>query len=130
MRVSEKKEEKTMTTIAVDVVISEDKQWIDYANFTKAAAAIKQSSEFRRIMENAMKVGRKDGLFSADIELDAIVQTLMIMMIWTGYRIKEQEIAVQELEAFFGNETTNTDQKAIRVVEANTATQGKTVQSL
>jgi hypothetical protein len=59
-------------------------------------------------------VGRRDQLFSGDIELDAIVQTLMVMMIWTGYRIKEQEIAVKELEAFFQDETTKALPEGIR----------------
>lgn len=90
-----------MKLAIVDAVFSEDKQKIDHGNFAQAAVVIKQSSEFRRIVQNALAVGKKDQLFAANPELDAIIQTLMIMMIWTGYRIHEQEVGAMELEAFF-----------------------------
>jgi hypothetical protein len=91
-----------MTLTSIESVISGDRRELDLVDFVKKANLIKSSKEFQRIVNNAAIAGMNEGMFAPDAV--KTVETLMVIALWTGYRVKEQEIGAAELEAFFGDE--------------------------
>lgn len=107
-----------MTLTAIDATISNDRRNLDLREYIKDAAVIKASKEFKTLVNRTTLIAI-DKLQQVE-DVMSYVEAAMVIALRMGYKVKEQEIGSQELEAFFG-ETTNEIPEAVRAASDKTA---------